>query len=177
MGIIYSGAVDNSYADCNISPKEEGNSIYICGGLIGVIAMNSTTISNCYASGTIYLGNLSNYIGTLIGINNGTANNSFSTVKMSVGDSYTYDGSNDGYNPNAAGNPLWFRYSAYVYDSDGTNYFGTGYNTSLNWSSAHWFNLTEGGFPKLIYLIHIRELILKLIIKSEDLWVLFILGQ
>ena len=112
--------------------------------------MNPTTISNCYASGTIYLGDLSQNISTLVGINNGTGNNCFSTVKISVGESYVYDGGSYNYNPNAAGTPLWIKNSAYVYDSDGTNYFGTGYNTTLNWSSAHWFNLTQDGFPKLI---------------------------
>jgi hypothetical protein len=122
------------------------------GGL--VVAMNSSdSISSCYASGTIHLETLGRYIGTLIAQNqSATVNNSFSTINITVGNSYAYDGNDGSYNPDAAGTPLWYDYSAhsYVYDSDGTNYHGTGYQTALNWSSSLWFNLTEGGFPKLI---------------------------
>ena len=144
-------SIDNSYADCQISLASEDNNLTNCGGLIGVTAINSVSVSNCYASGTIYLGNSNGkFIGTLIGTNWCSPNKSFSTVKISVGELYTYDGDSYNYNPNAAGTPLWIKNSAYVYDSDGTNYFGTGYTTTLEWSSAHWFNLTEGGFPKLI---------------------------
>ncbi|MBP5468605.1 MAG: hypothetical protein J6Z11_05100, partial [Candidatus Riflebacteria bacterium] len=146
--------VNNCYSDCQITSTNTGNAY--AGGLIG--RAYTGPISNCYASGSIFLNaDYSKYVGVLLGESNeAVLNNSFSTVKITVRDSYSYDGNLDCYNPDDTRTPLWdefdpnsFTYE-YVYDSSGTNYYGTGYKTTLNWNTAYWFNLTEGGFPKLI---------------------------
>ncbi len=153
-GSFSDSTISNCYSDSRITINTKNDdTFYAFGGLLG--QTYNITISNCYASGTLNL-NLAKakQAGTLIGNlgNNSTGNNSFSTVKLKAGDSYTYDGTGDCYNPNAVGTPLWYSYdsSSYVYDSDGTNHCDYGYKTTLDWNTAYWFNLVEGGFPKLI---------------------------
>ena len=118
--------------------------------------MYTSTLSNCYASGTLLLDCYkSDSVGTLIGCISSSdtqINNSFTTVNISVGENYAYSGDPKCYNPDNAGKSLWYDQStlAYVYNSNGTNYFGAGYQTTLDWNTAYWHNLVEGGFPKLI---------------------------
>lgn len=148
--------VNNCYSDCQIKiliTYLYGSS-YSYGGLIG--DMYTSTLSNCYASGTLLLDCYkSNSVGTLIGCitsSDTQINNSFTSVNISVGENYAYSGETACYNPDNAGKSLWYDQStlAYVYNSNGTNYFGAGYKTTLDWNTAYWHNLVEGGFPKLI---------------------------
>ena len=158
VGRFYGDSINNCYSDCQITINNDNNSYYI-GGLVGYTYADEGTINNCYASGTIIINHTkAKNVGTLIGDYNklGSINNSFSSVKIMVSDEYTYDGGGETYNPDVAGTPLWYKYDyslhtgEYVYNSDGTNYFGNGYQTTLGWNTAYWYNLTEGSFPKLI---------------------------
>ena len=157
FGIVYGNfntSIENCYSDCQMTVIPTDYT-YQVGGLIGDIGKDSN-ISNCYASGSIFIDfNTANMIGVLVGQkkdDTAQINNSFSTVTISVKDSYAFNGNNTCYNPDAAGTPLWYNTDtdSYVYDSDGTNHCGSGYKTTLNWSTVYWFNLIEGGFPKLI---------------------------
>ena len=149
--------VNNSYSDCQITTTQ--NSLTYAGGLIGR-AYEGCKITNCYASGSLLLDtDYANYVGVFIGeLSLAEVNNSFSTVKINVGESYVYNGNDDCYNPeDSSGTPLWHKVdytipiNMYIYNTDGTNYFGTGYDPSiLNWNTAYWFNLSDGSFPKLI---------------------------
>ena len=148
--------VNNSYSDCQITSTQ--NNYTYAGGLIGR-AYEGCKVSNCYASGSLLLDtDYANYVGVFIGeLSLAEVNNSFSTVKINVGESYVYNGNDSCYNPeDSSGTPLWHKtdytipINVYIYNTDGTNYFGNGYQTTLNWNTAHWFDLTEGGFPKLI---------------------------
>ena len=154
-GSISESTITNCYSisQITISPY---NYTYEYGGGFGGILWEST-ITDCYASGTIIIKNTkANSIGSIIGFydNNNVITNTFSTVNIKIDEGvlYNYDGSSERYNPDAVGNPLWYKYSisSYDYNSEGTNYFGMGYKTTLGWNTAYWFNLTEGGFPKLI---------------------------
>ena len=168
IGCTQGTTIENCYSDCQIYAYSDDNRICECGGLIGYAREDyyggKSNISNCYASGTINIKTsdsykYSSYIAALIGIideDDATISNSFSTVKISVDDSYVY---NDSYTSNfnpALGTPLLCKYNSgiseweYIYDSDGTNYYGRGYDPSiLNWNTAYWFNLSDGSFPKL----------------------------
>ena len=149
--------VNNSYSDCQITTTQ--NSLTYAGGLIGR-AYEGCKITNCYASGSLLLDtDYANYVGVFIGeLSLAEVNNSFSTVKINVGESYVYNGNDDCYNPeDSSGTPLWHKVDytiplrIYIYNTDGTNYFGTGYDPSiLNWNTAYWYNLSNGSFPKLI---------------------------
>lgn len=71
------------------------------GGLIGVV--EQTTVSNCYATGNVYVYNNSGnlQIGGLIGVNVGTVNNCYATGSVGGMD---YVGGLIGYNANTIGN-------------------------------------------------------------------------
>ena len=167
IGIVYGNydtSIENCYSDCQMSVSANSYADNL-GGLIGCLGQD-TTINNCYSSGSIFIDincdnsndNYASDIGTFVGQrkNSTQINYSFSTVNISVGNSYAHNPSNDSsYNPDAD-TPLWYYYDnglgtgEYVYNYDGTNHCNSGYKASLNWNPAYWFNLTGGGFPKLI---------------------------
>ena len=150
-GSVLDSTITNCYTDCQIT------SYYLSyphnlGGFSG--EANYTTIRDSYASGTIIIINSSSAysVGTIVGYNDSSnIDDCFSSVKIVTDESYSdYEDNDDWYNP-AAGTPLWFyRDTAYVYDDNGSCYFGNGYKTTLGWNPAYWLNLTQGSFPKLI---------------------------
>ena len=158
----YCGSVvNNCYSDCQITTTNADTTY--AGGLVG--RASGSNISSCYASGNILLkANFANYVGVLLGeLNDAIVSDSFSTVVINVGESYSYNGDPICYNPSdPSGTPLWNKFVAvdpydsstwtydYVYNTSDTNYSGNGYQTTLNWNTAHWFDLTEGSLPKLI---------------------------
>ena len=139
--------ISNCFSDAYITV--DSNYTGSVGGLIGDC---SSSVSSCYASGTIFLNSpRGSTAGVISGrINAGTnMNNNFSRVTISVGESYNPNYS-DSYNPAVSGTPLWFEgYSSYSYNASGTNYVSEGYKESLNWDSSVWDNLTEGALPTL----------------------------
>ena len=166
-GGIDGSTIENCYSNCNLFSEANNNTnCNTCGGFSGSCREGyygeKTIISSCYASGTLNLKSSESYkcastIGTFIGYienNNIEVNNSFSTVNIFVDNNYVFSDNayHSNYNPEMLSTPIWYTYetNAYVYNSDGTNHCGSGYKTTLNWNTAYWFNLVEGGFPKLI---------------------------
>ena len=143
--------MENCYSDCQITIKEGDNEYY--GGLVGDLR-SYVYLYNCYASGSLLLNSSNaNYVGAVSGTidNQNQSNNLFSTVKITVGESYTYNGNSTCYNPASAETPLWYRNNKYEYDDDtDETHYGRGYDTSYGWNGGYWYDLTEGGFPKLI---------------------------